>query len=451
MLQYTYKIIRIFTAHHLQKSANDVHFFTNPVRLIFFAFFCGTILHPKPIYRLGRPSKMNNVNIILANGRLGASPQTADGTCGMVLTGAGESGGYTLGTPLLVTGMDNLATQGITLSGNPFAYRQVKEFYQEAGSGALLYLMLVADTMPVNQMADNTNANGATKLLEYAAGAIKILGIMSNDTLVYPGGTGLLTTHHINQDVLTAATNMAVTAAAYAAAQKPFRCIIGGTSYTGTPASLSAVNTGTTNNRTAIFIGDTISGNVTCIGLVLGRLSIIPVQRKISRVRTGGMTSTVAYLNTSTLESTGADADTIVSKGYMTWKLYPQRSGYYISGDETLSDTTNDYHYLARGRVIDKVQILAYQTFVQEVDDEVPINRDGTLDAGFCKWLSTQMENVINNTMTANREVSSVTCYINPQQNILSTNTLNVTIGIIPIGYATTINITLQFLNPNNS
>ncbi len=309
--------------------------------------------------------------------------------------------------------------------------------------------MLVASTMKVNQMADQTNANGAVKLLDYSGGTIKLLGLMTNDTLVYPSGVGLITTHRLNEDVLTAASNMAVTATAYANAQKPFRCILGGTSYTGTPGSLPPVTPGASNHRTAIFIGDTVSGNSSCLGLILGRLSTLPVQRKISRVRTGSMTNNTAYLGTTVLESSGNDAGTISIQGYMTWKTYPQRSGYYISGDETLSDYANDYRLLARGRVIDKVQILTYQTFVQEVDDEIPINTDGTLDAGFCKWLSTQMENQVNVTMTANNEISSVSCYINPQQNILSTNTLAVVIGIVPVGYATVINITLQFVNPN--
>ncbi len=110
--------------------------------------------------------------------------------------------------------------------------------------------------------------------------------------------------------------------------------------------------------------------------------------------------------------------------------------------------TTDDYSFLARGRVIDKAHILAYTTFVQEVDDEVPVNADGTLDAGFCKWLSQQIINQINNTMTANKEISAVNCFIDPAQNILSTNELNVVLKLTPVGYATDIEINLGFANP---
>jgi Protein of unknown function (DUF2586) len=91
---------------------------------------------------------------------------------------------------------------------------------------------------------------------------------------------------------------------------------------------------------------------------------------------------------------------------------------------------------------------LAYTTFVQEVDDEVPVNPDGTLDAGFCKWLSQQIINQINNTMTADKEISDVSCFIDPAQNILSTNELNVVLKVLPVGYATEIEISLGFENP---
>jgi len=135
----------------------------------------------------------------------------------------------------------------------------------------------------------------------------------------------------------------------------------------------------------------------------------------------------------------------IAESGYITFITYPNVSGYFFSGDPMLTATTDDYCMLARGRVIDKAQILAYTTFVQEVDDEVPVNADGTLDAGFCKWLSQQIVNQVNNTMTANKEISDVSCYIDPSQNILSTSQLNVSLTITPVGYATDIEITLGF------
>lgn len=391
---------------------------------------------------------MGSVNITLANGQLGATLQTNDGITGIVMTGVTEAGGYTAGTPILITSMADVATAGITETNNPFAIRQLQEFYNQAGSGAQLYLMLVPATMTVAQMADNNNINGARKLLDFAGGKIKVLGLLSDDVAITTAGGTITVTNGLNADVYTAASNMKIMTAAYFAAEKPFRCIIGGTSYSGVPASLTDETAGTSNNRTAILVGDTVSGVAACVGLLLGLVSSLPVQRKISRVRNGALTNIAAYLHTTRLESALGDAATIAGKGFVTFIIYPNVSGYFFSGDPMLTATTDDYAMLARGRVIDKAHILAYTTFVQEVDDEVPVNTDGTLDAGFCKWLSQQIVNQINNTMTANKEISAVSCFIDPAQNILSTNELNVVLKITPVGYATQIEITLGFENP---
>lgn len=391
---------------------------------------------------------MGSVNITLANGQLGATLQTNDGITGMVLTGTTETGGYTAGTPILVTGLSDVANAGITEGNNPFALRQLQEFYNQAGTGAQLYLMLVPPTMTVAQMADNLNDNGVRKLLDYAKGKIKVVGLMSDDIALVAAGGSVTVTNGLNASVYAAAANMRVTAAAYFAAQQPFRAVIGGSSYSGAAASLTDETTGTTNNRTAILIGDTISGRAACLGLLLGVVSLIPVQRKISRVRSGALTNTAAYVGSSSVEAAGANVDVIAQKGFITFTSFPNVSGYFFSGDPMCTATTDDYAILARGRVIDKAHILAYTTFVQEVDDEVPVNTDGTLDAGFCKWLSQQIVNQVNNTMTANKEISSVSCFIDPAQNILSTNQLNVVVKIVPVGYATQIEISLGFDNP---
>src|SRR4051812_14314161 len=100
---------------------------------------------------------MGSVNISLANGQLGGTLQTNDGITGFVLTGISEGGGYTAGTPILVASMADVASAGITAANNPFAIKQLKEFYNQAGIGAQLYLMLVPPTMTVAEMADITN------------------------------------------------------------------------------------------------------------------------------------------------------------------------------------------------------------------------------------------------------------------------------------------------------
>ena len=392
---------------------------------------------------------MGIVNLTLANGRLGSTLQTDDGVAGMVLTGTAVEGTYEIETPILITSLEGLVQYGISASNNSFAYRQVSDFYTEAGDGASLYLMLMRPAVSIADIAEQHNTDGARKLLAFAQGRIKLLGIMTDDTAHSAVTlTTVDTTNTINADVYLAAQKMQVLAQSYFEAQQPFRAIVGGTSYNDHYASLIDLTAGTTNNRTAILIGDTMPGDQACLGLLLGRMATLPVMRKVSRVRTGALSNSTAYIGSTPLESVLANVPEIAGKGYITFTRYANVSGYFFSGDDTCSALTDDYHFLARGRVIDKVHTLAYATFVQEIDDEVPVNEDGTLDAGFCKWLSQQIENQINNTMTVNKEISSVACIIDPVQNILSTNQLNVVLRIVPVGYATNIEINLGFDNP---
>lgn len=386
---------------------------------------------------------MGEVNITLANGGLGGTIQTNDGVCGLVMTGGIDGGGYVLGTCVKLTGLSKMAAEGITTDGNEFAVRQITDYYTLAGDGAELYVLLCENTVTVAMMADNTYSDGAKKLLDYANGRIRVLGLMTDDSVL---DTPTIT-NGLNADVYTAATNMGVTAAAYFAAEHPFRCVIAGTSFSGVAEDLTDQTSGT-NNRTGIFIGDTETGVACCLGLLLGMLASIPVERKISRIRNGALPITAGYIGTDTVETLGTDVQTIRDKGYMTLKRMPNLSGYFFSSDPMLTATTDDYATMARGRVIDKLHIIAYTVYVQEVDDEVPITTTGTIEPGFARWLEQQVENQVALTMIANKEVSSVKCFVDPAQNVLSTNEVAIVLKVVPVGYLSEINITLGFSNP---
>ncbi len=389
-----------------------------------------------------------SVTVTEANGQLGGTVTINDRVVGMVLTGATE-GSYTAGTPLLVTSLTDVVTAGITATGNAFAYRHCKEFYDQAPLGAQLYLMLVPSTITIADMADNTNVNGARKLLVFAAGKIKVLGLLADDKAINTAGGTITVTNGLNADVYTAANSVKIMEAAFRAEQKPFRAIIGGSSYSGVASALLDESTGTTNNKAAILIGDTISYDATyssaCVGLLMGKVASNGVQVKVSRVKDGPLTNTTAYLKTTTLANTSNDAATIAGKNFITWVTYPNVSGFFFSGDPMLCASTDDYWFLARGRVIDKAHVIAYTTFVNEVDDDIPTVEGGKPNIGWCKWMEQQIIGQISNTMLVNNEISGVDCYIDTDQNVVSTSTLNVVLKIRPKGYLTYINVSLGF------
>lgn len=392
---------------------------------------------------------MGAVNVTESAGQLGGTLNINDRVPGLVLTGVTESGGYTAGTPILVTSLTDVATAGITVANNPFALKHLTDFYAAAPLGSQLYLMLVPNTMTVASMADNTNASGAKKLLDFANGKIKVLIVASDDKTIAAVPITVTVTNGLNALCYTAATNMKTMETAYRSAQKPFRGIVGGTSYSGVPSALTDQSSGTTNNKCAIFIGDTRSYDATncdaCVGLLAGWIANCAVQEKISKVLKGSLPITAAYLKTTTLELAGNDPATIAGKNYITLTSYPNRAGYYFSGDPMLCASTDDYWFLARGRVIDKAHVIAYNTFVDEVDDDVPTVTGGLIDPAFAKSLETRIVNQLNLTMTNQGEISAADCFIDPNQNVISTPTLNVVLKVRPKGYLTTINVALGF------
>jgi hypothetical protein len=394
------------------------------------------------------------VKISLASGQLGGTIQTNDGIVGMILTGATETiagGGatYTVGTPILVTSLKNLAAQGISAVGNPFAYRQVKEFYSEAGEGAQLYLLLLPKTESIKDMLDYTQEGNAKALVGLSQGKIKVLGAMTDDAAIEATSPGTIDIEDgLNKLVYEALVTADNLTTEYFKKQMPFRVIIGGTSYTNETTDLNDLTT-YNYNRAAILLGDTEEGDGTycaaALGLALGRIAAIPVQRMISRVEDGPLGITTAFLNDAAVENVPDDLPLIEEKGFITWKSFPHMSGYFFSGDDTCSGTDDDYHQLARGRVIDKAHILTYLTYVNEVDNEIPTIEGGLPEPGWAKGMEQLIINQLNQTMVANRECSAVQCQVPLDQDVISNGKVIIKPRIRPVGYARFIDIELGF------
>jgi len=409
------------------------------------------------IYALMTPVKlragmqtMGGVSISLSNGGLGGTLQTNDGVVGFVTTMVSEAGGYTIGTPLLLTGMASVATAGITQANNPYAFRHITEFYNQALDGAELYFMGVADTQTIAMICSESNASGAIKLLNYGAGNIKVIGCITDDVAVN-GVTAITITNGINADCYTAAANLKVMLTQFTANQQPCRGLIGGTSYNGTASALTNETAGTTNNRVGMIIGDTQVWDAThtsaAMGLCLGTIASLPVQRKISRVKNGPLTNLTCYLGTVALINGNPDVTTISGKGYITFTTYVNKAGFFWQGDPMLTATTDDYCSLSNGRVVDKMQVITYSVYIEEVDDEIPLNTDGsgTMLATYAAYLQQEVIDAINTEMVVTNEISGFNCFVDPTQDVVTQGGTNIVETATPVGYNGQINVLLGF------
>lgn len=385
------------------------------------------------------------INIEIQNGALGQVIDTPDGVCGLILQGVAADQ-LALGEAAQLYTLTDAETLGIDStydSGNSVqVWKHIREFYDEAGEGAELWIILIAQAISMEDLADINNSHAKT-LLNAAQGRIRILGITRNPL----GGYSPTLTNNIDQDVITAIPKAQALAQAYADKFSPIRVILEGYGYTGVPAGLPVLST-MDNNRTAVLLGNTVSGPHQAVGLLLGRLARIPVQRNPGRVKDGSLNITQVYLNADKLESVLADSEAIHQKNYITFRSYVSKAGYYFTDDPTATGATDDYNSLARGRVIDKVIVLAYGVYVQEVLDEIQVDSEGKINPAKTAYYQAIIANQVNQAMTFNLEISSFRAYVDPNQNVLSTGKLEVKLFVTPVGYAKEIRIKLGFENP---
>lgn len=385
------------------------------------------------------------ISVTLQNGALGSVATSEDGVAGLVIGCNPGTSGIIAGDIFVLRSVDDAKANNIDQI--PFAYQHIVEFYNEAGNGAKLYVMIVANTESLTNIADGASTNKyAKKLLDYAGGEIKILGICrmpaAGYTMTLPDG--------IDGDVLTAKTKLQALAVSYHAAFKPFVGIIAGYGYQGETPPLVDLTEGSDN-----FVGicisassemNAIDGDASSVGLVLGRAASVPVQRKVARVKDGSLSITGAYNGELTVES--SDVESISNKGYIVIGTFANKSGYYFMDDTLATDQTEDYKTICNRRVMNKMVRIVYSTYINELNDDIELTSEGKLSPATAKYYEGLIENQVNNQMTANGELSSFSAFVDMNQNVLSTGKIVVKCSAVPKGYSQEISVILGFSNP---
>lgn len=390
------------------------------------------------------------VKISFANGALGQVEAMADGCLGFLALGASEVEGdnnFKLGKAYTVKKLAALEALGVTAENNPNLYRNVKDFYAEAGDGVELWIMGFAATATFAEVLDKDNAAGAKSLLQVSNG--KLRGLLAFKTPAE--GYAMTNEAGLDADVVAALVKaQGLGEWATDTLRAPIFTLVEGYGFTGDAQQLPTLTT-MEYNRVGIVIGDTTPNSPNaCMGIVGGRLAVTPVQRKISRVKDGALTPLAVYVGARLVEL--ADVETIHEKGYITFTTFVGRTGYFIADDNLATRVEDDYRSLTNRRVIDKAYRVAYNALLDALNDEVPIASDGNLSPAWCTSIENTVEQAIISNMTANGNLGNdpgdsndtgVECTINYAQKILSTSQLAVGLRVKPNGYAKYIDVEL--------
>ena len=226
--------------------------------------------------------------------------------------------------------------------------------------------------------------------------------------------------------------------------------MVEGRDYQGTPGDLYDFAAGNNKRVAVIGVGLEASSEAAAVGLALGTAAGLPVQRKISRVRNGDLGLTEAFLTDGTSLNSVSEDDlgALHDKGFIVPRTFSGINGFFFSGDQTAVLPSDDFSSFARGRVIDKALVLAYQTLVQEIDDDIALAAGGQLPPVVIKSYKANVDNVFNTQMVSQGEASSAELIIDANQNILSSDQVTASVSIVPTGYSSTIQVDLKFDNP---
>lgn len=388
------------------------------------------------------------IKIYFENGALNQVIPSADGCLGICCTGTAVAGTFALATAYTIRSLDQLLELGVTEENNASLYAIVKDFYAQAGTGTEVWLMAFPDTVKLSDMADQTQAF-AKKLIQAASG--KIRGIILSRTPAV--GYTMTVTGGVDSDVALAVSNaQALGVYAGDVLFAPVFFVVEGYGYNGTAGDLTDL-TQQQNNRVGIFIGNTTgAGDNQAVGIIAGKIAANAVQHNIGRVKDGPLVPLKAYVKATPAEL--ADVTMLHDKGYITFRTYIGRSGYFFNDDSLATKVTDDYNHLTARRTIDKAFRIAYDTLLDQLLDAIPVNANGTMQAPQVKTWQMLVENAIATQMTANGELSAdatdpkdrgVKCYIDPNQNVLSTSKMIVSVRVRPFGYARYVDVYLGF------
>jgi hypothetical protein len=243
---------------------------------------------------------------------------------------------------------------------------------------------------------------------------------------------------------------------------KPLQIILNAEiSATGSVADLVTLATQTAPNVSVCIAQDGANGgyhiykatgkSVGAVGAMLGAISFAKVNESIGWVAKfnmalGSELDTIAFSN-GQFYSVLAESqfDSLNDFAYIFLRKFVGISGSYWSDSKTTVTPTSDYATIENNRVYQKISRNVRANMLPAVSGPIYVQADGTLTAATIKYFETLANNPIVQ-MEADGEVSAHKVIINPNQNVLATSTLELTLQNVPVGVARTIKINVGFV-----
>lgn len=388
-----------------------------------------------------------NVNITLGNGNMGTVNLSDDGVAGLIVTGTAVEGKLELNKPYVLSSLLDLKTLGIEKETNPLAYKDVAAFYMSAGEGAELHLMVVEETTTLSTICVPTPTYPLGTLIDSAAGRIRLVGINRNPPADYTSTIK----NGLDSDVCSAIGAAQYGAETYMSQIAPFRLFLPALGWNGETKDLFQPCEQTANRVAMVMASDGLVGESklysAAIGQVLGRAAKTGVHQSLGRVRDGAIAASGFLTDGKTPEEHFSHWNILDDAGYIFYRTFVGKNGYFLNGDPMATAASDDYHTLSYGRIIDKAAVIAYRVYIDEILDNIAVDGEkGSIPTPVCKSFEASIIRAVGTEMAG--EISSFTAYVDPEQNVLRNGKMEISCKIVPLATLREINVNLSLTNP---
>lgn len=400
---------------------------------------------------------MSNLNgVIIGKGQIGVNTLTSgDGISGLIIPQTAQPSALFLenGVRTFYTSADVKKagyTETYDFANNTSVSRHLMEFYRMGNEGKKLYVLMVPDITTMQDIIENPNM--AKKLLIYAKGEIKQLGICGKTTgeIVYVDG--------LPTDVFASIPKAQSLYDWSYANHFPCNILLEGYAYKGPAASVADLRAieNVNADKVSIVIGQDFKRASTKtllakkyaeVGTALGTLAKATVEQNIGDNEAFNLTDAkkgvwlVPGLSSNEAnETVFDDLQTLENKGYIFGLNYSGIEGVRWNGDhvcaEIIQDTDGNIneHTIAYGRTHDKAMRLLRTALLPKVKKSYPVDpTTGKLPIGVQKYFKGIGDAVFAG-MVRRKEISSGEMFVDPESDLITEKVLKTSYVIVPYG-----------------
>lgn len=201
----------------------------------------------------------------------------------------------------------------------------------------------------------------------------------------------------------------------------------------------------------ALFV--TNGESITTLGTSLGAVALASVSESIAHVENfnlqiGNEYDIVVFANgESVKEKSQSFLNTLNDKGYIFLRKFTESdfAGSFHNDSHTAIAASNDLATIENNRTIDKASRLILGGLLPRLNSPLVVDPiTGRLSEATIAIFKNDTELALE-TMLVNAEVSGLEVIIDPEQNVLTTSQIDITVNIVPVGVARQINFTIGF------